>query len=46
MSSKLAKYKVPEYVFQYDAFPMLSNGKVDAVSLKKDMNAKAAALKK
>jgi len=46
MASKLAKYKVPEYLFQYDAFPMLSNGKVDAVSLKKDMNAKAAALKK
>jgi len=45
LSTRLAKYKLPAYVFRYDAFPMLSNGKVDAVSLKKDMNAKAAALK-
>ncbi len=43
--SKLAKYKIPEYIFQYDKLPLLSNGKVDAVGLKKDMNAKAAALR-
>lgn len=45
ISERLAKYKMPAYIFRYDAFPMLSNGKVDAVSLKKDMNARAAALK-
>lgn len=45
LTTKLAKYKIPEYVFQYEAFPLLSNGKVDAVNLKKDMNAKAAAMK-
>lgn len=46
LAERLAKYKLPAYIFQYDEFPVLSNGKVDAVSLKKDMNAKAAALKK
>lgn len=46
LSERIAKYKIPAFIFQYDAFPVLSNGKVDAVSLKKDMNAKAAALKK
>lgn len=45
LKTHLAKYKLPAYVFQYDAFPMLANGKVDAVGLKKDMNARAAALK-
>jgi fatty-acyl-CoA synthase len=45
LAERLAKYKLPAYIFRYDAFPLLSNGKVDAVSLKKDMNAKAAALK-
>jgi fatty-acyl-CoA synthase len=45
LAERLAKYKLPAFIFQYDAFPVLSNGKVDAVSLKKDMNAKAAALK-
>ncbi len=44
LGERLAKYKIPAYVFQYDAFPLLSNGKVDAVGLKRDMNAKAAAL--
>ena len=46
LSERLAKYKIPAYIFQYDSFPVLSNGKIDAVSLKKDMNAKAAALAK
>lgn len=45
LSERMAKYKIPAYIFQYDAFPVLSNGKIDAVSLKKDMNEKAAALK-
>lgn len=45
LAERLAKYKLPAYIFQYDAFPVLSNGKIDAVNLKKDMNAKAAALK-
>ncbi|MCR5582120.1 MAG: AMP-binding protein [Eggerthellaceae bacterium] len=44
LSGRLAKYKIPAYVFQYDEFPLLSNGKVDAVALKRDMNARAAAL--
>ncbi|WP_026511259.1 MULTISPECIES: AMP-binding protein [unclassified Butyrivibrio] len=35
--SKLAKYKLPEHVFVYESFPMLPNGKVDMVNLKKDM---------
>lgn len=42
LGKHIARYKIPAYVFQYDVFPMLSNGKVDAVALKKDMNAKAA----
>ena len=46
LAERLAKYKLPAYIFQYEAFPVLSNGKIDAVSLKKDMNAKAALLKK
>lgn len=46
LKSKLAKYKVPEYIFQYDAFPMLSNGKIDSVNLKKDMNTKVGLLRK
>lgn len=46
LSTKLAKYKIPSFIFQYDSLPLLSNGKVDAVGLKKDMNAKAAALRK
>jgi fatty-acyl-CoA synthase len=46
LSGKLAKYKVPTYVFQYDTFPKLANGKVDAVTLKKEMNEKALQLTK
>ncbi len=45
LAQRMAKYKLPAFIFQYDAFPVLSNGKIDAVSLKKDMNEKAAALK-
>lgn len=46
LATRLAKYKIPKFIFRYDSFPMLSNGKVDAVSLKKDMNARAAAISK
>ena len=46
LSGKLAKYKIPAFIFQYDQFPKLANGKVDSVGLKKDMHAKAAAVKK
>ena len=42
LATRLAKYKIPEYIFVYEKFPMLPNGKVDAVGLKKDMNKKAA----
>lgn len=45
LSERLAKYKLPAYIFQYAAFPVLSNGKIDAVKLKRDMNEKAALLK-
>ncbi len=46
LSERLAKYKVPTYVFQYDSFPKLANGKVDSVTLKKEMNEKAVQLNK
>ncbi len=41
LTPKLARYKLPSYVFQFDAFPTLANGKVDAVGIKKYMNEKA-----
>jgi len=31
----LAKQKMPEYFYLFDAFPMLASGKVDSVSIKK-----------
>lgn len=34
---KLAGFKVPSYIVQYNEFPLLGNGKVDMVNLKKDM---------
>lgn len=36
LKGKLAKYKIPTYFLLYEAFPMLSNGKIDMVNLKKD----------
>ena len=33
----LARYKAPAYYVIYDAFPLLSNGKVDMVTLKKEV---------
>ncbi len=40
LKSKIAKYKIPSNFVLYDAFPLLSNGKVDAINLKKDLIAK------
>ena len=37
LSTKLARYKIPSYFFIYDKLPALTNGKVDAVSLKKEL---------
>ena len=37
LGSHLAPHKIPSYIFTYDAFPLLANGKVDVLSLKKDM---------
>ncbi len=37
LGSKLARHKIPQHIFVYDIFPMLPNGKVDVINLKKDM---------
>ena len=37
LMTKLAKYKIPTYFFVYDKLPSLANGKIDAVSLKKEI---------
>ncbi len=37
LMTKLARYKVPAYFFIYEKLPSLANGKVDAVSLKKEI---------
>jgi fatty-acyl-CoA synthase len=37
LMTKLAKYKIPTYFFVYDRLPALANGKIDAVSLKKEI---------
>ncbi len=37
LSEKLAKYKVPAHFIVYDAFPLLPNGKIDAVNLKNNV---------
>ena len=37
LGSHLAKHKIPSYIVIYDAFPLLANGKVDVLTLKKDM---------
>lgn len=37
LADKLAKYKIPAHFLVYDRFPMLPNGKVDMVNLKKDV---------
>ena len=37
LGSHLAKHKIPSCIVVYDTFPLLANGKVDVLSLKKDM---------
>ena len=38
--SRLAKFKVPSYIFIYEDFPHLPNGKIDMVSLRKEVKTK------
>lgn len=42
LSDKIAKYKIPSHYEIYDKFPLLSNGKIDAITLKKDLLEKIA----
>ncbi|MBO4261568.1 MAG: AMP-binding protein [Clostridia bacterium] len=37
LTSKLAKYKVPAYFVVMDRFPLLGSGKIDAITLKKEV---------
>lgn len=37
LSTKIAKFKIPKYYVIYDEFPLLGSGKIDSVTLKKDM---------
>ncbi len=37
LSKRLAKFKIPSEFFVFDAFPMLGTGKIDVVTLKKQM---------
>lgn len=37
LSTRIAKFKIPAHYFFYDLFPMLPNGKVDVITLKKDI---------
>ena len=46
VATLLAKFKQPSYYIVYDKFPLLPNGKVDVVNLKKDMLARLAEIKK
>ena len=46
LSSEIARYKMPEYFFVFEEFPLLPNGKVDAVSLKEIIKQKVDELKK
>lgn len=36
VKTRLAKFKWPEHYVVYEQFPLLTNGKIDGVSLKKD----------
>ena len=40
LSEKLAKYKIPAYFIVMDKFPLLGSGKIDAITLKKDIISK------
>ena len=46
LNGVIARFKIPSYFIIYDSFPMLSNGKVDMVSLKKDAAMKCEAIKR
>lgn len=37
LSTRLAKYKTPTYFFIYDKLPTLANGKIDGITLKKQL---------
>ncbi len=37
LSEKLAKYKIPSKFFVFDGFPILGSGKIDTVTLRKQM---------
>ena len=37
LAGKLSKFKIPSYFVRYDDFPLLGSGKIDSVTLKKDM---------
>ena len=37
LTSKLAKYKIPAYFVVMDKFPLLGSGKIDAITLKKEV---------
>ena len=40
LAEKLAKYKIPAYFVVMDGFPLLGSGKIDAITLKKDVLSK------
>lgn len=40
LTEKLAKYKIPEYFIVTDKFPLLGSGKIDTITLKKDVLSK------
>ncbi len=40
LAEKLAKYKIPAYFVILDKFPLLGSGKIDAITLKKDVLSK------
>ena len=37
LQSKLAKIKIPDHVIVFEEFPMLANGKIDLINLKKEI---------
>lgn len=39
--TKIAKYKIPSFIYEYESFPILGSGKIDAISLKKDIEKKS-----
>ena len=40
LKGHLAPHKIPSCIFTYDTFPLLANGKVDVLTLKKDMTSR------